>query len=254
MKKLLIIMTLFMSSFFLFCNKEVKAYELQYEVDLSLLDDNFYTFKNAVEDFIKDDTIYSDKYIIYKYGSNLDMHAVVLPLDSTYNPNVIIFSSYLQSLFQSSGQVNRLSPSSNYTIATLSGTISYYQNYTYTTATNLNSMRFIPLYANFDIIMSQKNQGSTVTYIYNDFSTVNIADGVDTFKTLYIINKEYQEYVGNNDLVHREELEKVESFYIMVIEKLGYLAETITSNYIYLSIIVIFILTFIALLIFRRFL
>ena len=57
MKKLLIIMTLFMSSFFLFCNKEVKAYEYNVELDFSLITNDFITMKNTVENFSKLSTV-----------------------------------------------------------------------------------------------------------------------------------------------------------------------------------------------------
>lgn len=250
MKKLLIIMTLFASSFFLFF-EDVKAYEFEFDVDLTLLDANFYTFKNTMDEFIKTDTIYSDNYLILKYGSSLNLYAVVLPLDSTYKVNVNVNETYLNMKLLSSGSLGRFIPSSDYTSYTISGTIGRNQNNVYGDTLEL---RFIPLYANFDILMTKDSYLSTVTYKYNDFTTVNTADGVDKFKTLYMINEEYQEYVGAADVAHEEELEKIDKFYSVVFDRLSYLAEVMVSNYIYLSIVVVMVLLLIFTTIFRRYL
>lgn len=250
MKKLLIIMTLFASSFFLFLG-DVKAYELEVDVDLTLLDENFYTFKNTMDEFIKNDTTYSDNYIILRYGSSLNLYAVVLPLDSTYIVNVNVYETYLNMKLLSSGSLGRFIPSSDYTSYTVSGTIGRNQNSVYGT---ISELRFIPLYSNFDILMTKDSSLSTVTYKYNDFTTVNTADGVDKFKTLYMINEEYQAFTGNADLVHKEELEKIEKFYNVLFDRLSYFANTIVSNYVYLSMIVVMIIVLVFSFIFRRYL
>jgi len=53
---------------------------------------------------------------------------------------------------------------------------------------------------------------------------------------------------------NQEEIDKVTNFYTIVIKKIEYLANEISNNYILLFVIGIFIVTFLFLLIFRRFL
>lgn len=59
---------------------------------------------------------------------------------------------------------------------------------------------------------------------------------------------------GPSDNLHQEEIEKVDSFYTIVIDKMSYLVKEMSNNYIYLSIFVIFIFIFVFELIMRRFL
>ena len=243
MKKLLTIIALFVSSFFFIFIEDAKAAEYEFNVDLSLINEDFYTFKSTMEEFIKNDTTYSDKFIIVV--GNGTYQAIIFPLEHSYSVRCTIYSNTWFNLqWGASGSFPRVKGTNNYTSYEISGNFANYDNYVY--------ISFFPVYANFDILMISDGYSSTVTYKYEDFTTINTADGEDKFKTLYMINEEYQSFIGNSDLVHKEELEKVESFYTTVIEKLSYLGEVIVSNYIYLSIIVIFILIFVFLLIFRR--
>lgn len=255
MKKLFIIMTLFLSSFFLFCNKEVKAYEFEVNLDFSLITDDFITMKNTVESFISSDETYSDKYFIYYWVPNKQYYVAFMPLEYSYQPIVNVYSTYIQTLFAKvSGTYtfNRYIYSSDYLSLSQSSSMSFNQNNTY--KFDNTSFGFIPIYSNFDILMNKDSSNSTIIYKYDDFVSVNTANGTDTFKTLYTLYEEYNSFIGNEEEMHKEELSKVESFYNVIIEKLGYLGETLVSNYIYLSIIVIFILIFVFKLIFRRFL
>ena len=52
MRKLLIIITLFASSFFLF-NGNVKAAEYNVNLDFSFINDDFLFFKSSMEDFLE---------------------------------------------------------------------------------------------------------------------------------------------------------------------------------------------------------
>ena len=241
MKKLLIIMTLFMSSFFLFCHKEVKASSYTFNLDFTLLNEKFNNVKNAVENYILTDTTYSDNYIIFYYKNDYYVH--LLPLGEE-NSSYFYYGIGLK-LYISSSTPGRPFFSSDYTkiVNIISGSSDY--NYVY--------REMIPLYANYDIIMTSDTANSTITYNYEDFTSINIANGTDKFKTLYMLYQEYNGLGEEEENPHKEELEKVGSFYNIVIEKLSYLGEVLVSNYIYLSIIVIFILIFVFLLIFRRF-
>ena len=67
MKKLFIIMTLFMSSFFLLSLKKVKAYEYTIELDFSHIEDTL-SLKEKLDSYVDMDTTLSDNYIIYLYN------------------------------------------------------------------------------------------------------------------------------------------------------------------------------------------
>ena len=73
----------------------------------------------------------------------------------------------------------------------------------------------------------------------------------EIFPSLYSVYTTY----GNIEVsdIHKEEKETIASFYTICIEKIGYLSSQISSNYIYLSMITIFILIFVIELI-RRYL
>lgn len=251
MKKLFIIMTLFMSSFFLLSLKKVKAYELEVNLDFSYIPEDLSTMINAVENFISTDETYSDNYMIYRSTTSVRYCVVIMPLDYSSQPHINVFSSYIQILFNSSSSFSKFDFSSDFLNLIQNGTmVNKYNNvYAFNSAT-----LYIPIYSNFDILMKKDTSLSTITYKYNDFTSTNTADGVDKFKTLYALYQEYQNSINTEDPVHKEELIKVENFYKVIIEKLSYLAETIVSNYIYLSIIAIFMLIFVFKLIFRRFL
>ena len=242
MKKLLIIMTLFMSSFFLFCNKEVKAYEYTKEIDFFSMD-TVLSLKEKLDAFIETDTEYSDYYLIY---SDFDGSIVyyIIPLDGSLDN----FSFSTDSSFFGLRYGSSIKTGNDLNSIIIAGSSSSKFFYSY----HKNNFSYNVLYMNFDYYFTSGN--STITYTYNDFSVVNNLSSGNKFLTLYDVYLEYQNQLGNIDEIHKEELEKVGSFYNIVIEKLGYLSETIVSNYIYLSIIVIFILIFVFLLIFRRFL
>lgn len=251
MKKLLIIITLFVSSFFFISIEDVKAYEHEFEINFSYLNEDFYTIKNLSEEFIKQDNTYSDNFFIYLHGSSLKLYTIFMPLDYTYEPSITIYKAYVYLNLNFSETAQRYILSSDKLSLSTSGTAS--SSFSYLYRTDKSTSNFIPLYANFDISMPL-DTGSLITYKYDTFTTTNLADGMDKFKTLYMLNEEYSSFINNDSFIHQEEIDKVTNFYTMVIEKIEYLAEQIASNYILLSIIGIFIITFVFLLIFRRFL
>ena len=89
---------------------------------------------------------------------------------------------------------------------------------------------------------------SSISYTYH-YNTYSYTYGVDNpLPSIYSL------YNGINDNagLKTEQLLTLNNFYSIVIEKINYLSKVIISNYIYLSIITIFILVFILKLIFRR--
>ena len=100
MKKLLIIITLFMSSFFLLCNKEVKAaVNLTHEMDFTIFEtsDTFFRLKSEIENILLLDngTSYSDLYLI-SYQSGV-FYGYIFSNKYNYKPEAI-FNSALDKL------------------------------------------------------------------------------------------------------------------------------------------------------------
>ncbi len=252
MSKLFINIIMLFSSFFLFSN--VKALTFEPEIDLSLINEDFYQIKEAAEKFVKDDVTYSDDFIIYfKNG----LYVSFFKLNNTYIPNCTVTSSnnYLLCLITGSGvklDMYRYNKTNESLIKY--STIAYNQTETTYNLINNSTFTFIPLYSTLDINFKKYNGSSSIIYNYNGYSSTINDTGNDKIKTLYQINYEYYIFLGNKDLVHREESNKIKSFYDLCIEKIGYLATVIVGNYIYLSIFAIFILIFIFSLIKRRYL
>lgn len=242
MKKLLVIITLITSSFFFV--DFVKAYEFEVQPNLDLINDEFFLFKEKVEEFINSDITYSDNYFIYMSGSSY--YGAILPLEYDYTPVCNFYSSSVVCLYNSSGKnTDRLELNSNGNIV-VSGTASNKKNI-------YSSSSFNPIiYSNFKFLMWKDSYNSSLTYKIDNFSLSNFADGESSYYTLYDIYQEYQKFLGSSDLDHENELKLLSNFYTLCIEKINYLVDVIINNYIYLSIIVIFILIFIFKLIFRR--
>lgn len=243
MKKACLVLTLILSSFFIF-NLEVKAYEKKVDLDFSYLNDDFYSVKSLAEEFILNDDIYSDYFIIYLLSGKLYVsYLPVYESGDLYTSCSIWSSDYIKLLFRGSLDRYKLSSSG---ILFKDSVLAYNQNYVWSDISY--SFSFIPLFANFDIFLES---GGSVTFSYDTFSFVSVA-GIDNLMTLYDLKKEYDLFIGEKDLIHKEEKEVLESFYTICISKLGYLAEVIVNNYIYLSMLVILIFVFVFLLVFRR--
>ena len=250
MKRLFINIFMLFSSFFLFSG--VKAATLEPEIDLSLINEDFFQIKEAAENFVKEDETYSDDFIIYIYGSSL--YVSFYKLNNTYIPNCTFRSSeYLRCLIAPRGvSLDAFKFSKTSQSLFKSTTIAYNQNYI--SYKKGDSLTFVPLYSTFDIDFKKYNGSSSIVYKINDFSSIIYDDDTYKFKSLYMIKKDYDSFIGNKDLVHQEENQKIKGFYDLCIEKIGYLATVIVGNYIYLSIFAIFILIFIFSLIKRRYL
>lgn len=259
MKKLLIIMTLFMSSFFFLCNKEVKAaVNLSHEMDFTIFEtsDTFFRLKSEIENILALDngTSYSDLYLItYESGK---FYGYIFSSSYNYSP-VAIFNSALDSLYVrvSSYASDRLATRYYFDSSDNLVSKTSYQTGNINVFYVVYSSRTIN-YSIRDVNSSNTSniKDSIINHYYNDYEVVDtIESSASVYSTTYDLYLKYKEEVGEIINKHIEELGKVESFYTVVIQKLTYLAEIIVSNYIYLSIIVIFILIFVFLLIFRRF-
>jgi len=244
MKKLFTIITLFVSSFFFISLKEAKAVEFNKELDFSLLNDETRAFKKQVEDFLSTDETYSDDYIIfYNHKGDSKLYALLMPNSYTGEIYNWITSSYIR--------YNLFSPSCFYLYTSNDNIVESNYFFVYYDASSLPWATI--LYSTIKLTLTSD---FSLTYTYNDFIYVDSKDTTNKISGLDEIYKEYQKFIGDveEENPHKEEIEKVESFYSVVIEKLSYLAEEISSNYIYLSIIVIFLLILVFELVFRRYL
>lgn len=250
MKRLFINIFMLFSSFFLFSG--VKAATLEPEIDLSLINEDFYNVKELAEEFVKNDDTYSDDFIIYYQNA---LYVSFYNKDNTYFPNCSIYNSsgFKCLLTNSNKTLVRYAYNKSKNILVKSGSIGYNQNYVIYKLPS-NSIEFIPLYSTLDFNFNKYNGSSSIIYNYKGYSSTINDTGTDKVKTLYDINYEYNIFLGNKDLVHQDENQKIKGFYDLCIEKIGYLATVIVGNYIYLSIFAIFILIFIFSLIKRRYL
>lgn len=241
MKKLLIIITLFVSSFFLISIKEANALELNRELDFSLLNDETLTLKEELEDYVSTHTSFP-YYIIYKPYNSSSVSAMVLK--SSFNPTDIYYnvtSTYPSKVILYFGD----SVMTTYPLANLPNYANYF--YLYFAPSSFAQI----IYSNFDIPISED---LIINYTYNDFSYVDSVDTTNKITTLYDIYRNFNGEIIEEQNPHQEEIDKLGNFYTLCIGKLKYLSEVFLSNYIYLSIIVIFIIIFVFKLIFRRFL
>lgn len=248
MKKLLIIITLFVSSFFLFCNKEVKADSLTY------------TYTSFTD--------YYSEYEITKraaaeaYAEKNSKPYYILGINGNYfidvAPTRIYFTdSSITLVIPGSFKLSSCAYTSTNGFHACAGTSSQ-NNYSISSSSlsNHSKLQYAMKYTNvLDLKLSTttSNIYSSVIWQYEDF-TYEVVQG-DVFISAYDFFNLYTEYKNTEqENPHQEEIDKVTNFYTMVIEKIEYLANEISNNYILLFVIGIFIVTFIFLLIFRRFL
>lgn len=236
MKKLLIIITLFVSSFFLFCNKEVKAAEYTYDFSgrETLINNDIYPLvkAKAIELFNSYSDTYNN-YVIFNSGNYYN-----ISFFNNYNnidAKLMLYDSYY--LFDYKYDYVNYSTSDG---------ISYIKK-SLSNFPQKNSSSECILYWSSGLYVSYSFE--KITLKLNDFSYEIFS--IDEFIFLEELYNKSLNIEEENP--HQEEIDKVTNFYTMVIEKIEYLANEISNNYILLFIIGIFIVTFIFLLIFRRF-
>ena len=222
MKKMFYTLALIVSSFFFF-NIEVKA-DFNLSFNSSYLND-LDTLKSIV-----DNKYPSSDYIITRQGTSYMLYIIPSSTSVLYQ-----CGSYKRLKFGSA--VNKYYIVINGNVIA-DGTSSQVSLHT-------NSDNVI-LYSTLDIPTSYS---LTFNFTLDDFTTSFTCDGspLPTESDVYNLS------LGSSNS-HDSELSIIQSFYEVSISKISYLAEFISSNYIYLSIFGVFILIFVFELIFRRYL
>ena len=99
---------------------------------------------------------------------------------------------------------------------------------------------------NYDVATTYNGDNSPLTIVYGDYTySYEIYKPFPSLYEIYV-----KSGAGGPD--HTEEENILLNFYNLVIDRLSYLSTTFASNYVYLSIFVIFILVFVFELIIRR--
>lgn len=248
MKKLLIIITLFVSSFFFISLKETKAATTTQDIsDYSLvLSKDFINVQNLSSELFS--TLDYQNYVIL-YNDSIDSYVVWF-----FNNDYITFKGVYDLGYYYCISFTHIE-NVRYNYDSLTNELIFDSEFSYSPDYyTLRSVYF--LYSTVDIRFKYYSQPGKFIYNIPDFSKsyTSESDNDSLVPTLYDICVDSGNCIISNNNPHQEELEKVESFYNVIIEKLSYLGEVLVSNYIYLSIIGIFIVTFVFLLIFRRFL
>lgn len=236
MNKLLVLISLFVSSFFLFSfSEKIKAEEVVVDYDFDIneyITEEFLTVRDIVLNYLSTSD-YSNYFIRYQYdGDNLYPYIIYLfnsaKLYTSDTSSVFYFtvdySVYKirrlnNEIYNSSSSSTLILPSSTFKVY-LDGNVNFYSN------------------------------NKTFKVNYNDLTY--LVDNKNPIPFLYTIYKDINNVPEDNP--HQEELNVLSNFYNTVIDKLEYISEVFVSNYIYLSILVIFLLIFVFELIFRRFL
>lgn len=243
MKKLFTIITLLMSSFFLFSINEVRADSYTYELTeehFSKLNDEFYNFREKVIKYVQDN----------------NLHGYIIGYDSTNN-YYEAFIAY-----------------DNYSLRVVTGSPTYNLRFSYKYFERL----YLDSSGDFVIKSTAQDRWSSIS-ILSDVSDDTLINYLDTDMPLtytdeheytinfndktYLINNGatmptlYQIYLDNFAPVepedpYKEEKEIMNNFYSTIITKIGDLATSFASNYVFILILGIFILIFVFELIRRR--
>lgn len=236
MKKLFLLISLIVSSFFFssIVNADEVAFGFNWSFDK--LNDSFYTAKGLYEEKIVTDSLSTDYCAIY-YNSSL----IFVPISVDNYPKFTLGNS-ITVQFRSSGA----NPSYKY----VSGSFSNYNMNWY-----INSVINNPiLYCTRAIAKVTYNSTNIYRFTYEDYEFL-LDSSSETLLTLTELKSLYDEFTNVNvPDPHQEEKDILISFYDLCISKLSDLATVIVSNYIYLSIIVIFIFIFVFEIIRRKFL
>lgn len=239
MKKGFIITFIVLLSSFFFISNEVKAEEYVCSEDrMSFINDNFLLYRQKVIDYSNSNNYkylikyweYGKKYLTIFFTSSFDSFSI----DSRFEFN--------------SNTINN--PSS---IISNIKMVEYYENELVSadfsnlrddTSFSVSFDNFLLLDLSFSIYYIGDSDPFTFTCNNKSF----IFDDNNKYLSLYDL------YLLDNPLdnPHQEEIDKLESFYTVVIDRLGYLSKEMSSNYIYLSIFAIFVFIFVIELIRRR--
>lgn len=229
MKKVIISFAIVLSSFFIF-NFKVKALsEYSFDISFDNINEDFFKVKSLAEDYLTNSDY--DNFVIYSINSNIYVYFFNLNDSKIVCKNFAGFACFINTYVY------------NYEFSSTSLNLKKIGEINYPQFKEPNNF----LYSSAKVSM----EDVTVTFSYNAF-TYKINENDDYLPV-------YDFYLKYNDIFvpeepHKEEKQVLESFYILCIEKIKYLAEVFMSNYIYLTTLVICILMFVFSLIVRRFL
>lgn len=237
MKKIYILV-IFTISLFFFSFSSVSAAVTVYNYtftddDFSYINDEFINFRTKVLDYINNSDNYDYYVISYDLTNNRYIvnifNSKELPSIREFRENgkgYFIFkymSSYTTYVLQDNNFVFDSTSSGFSKYVILNSTITYY---------NL-------LDCNFDVFPNQGfNTYTNLVLNYNDKSY--IFDEEKRVLSLYDLYVEFK--VGEKFDPHEEEKNVLLNFYNLVIEKIGFLVNMFTGNYVYLSVFVVLIL------------
>lgn len=213
MKRLFILFSVVISSFFIF-NEDVKADITVTSSDIEkYITEDFLYKRDIVIDFAKKNNY---EYFIVKDGVSINYYFYDFNTSVTLSSSSFKLSSFYFYKLQSDNTFNL---------------ISYYQN---GSSWSVSSSLFLD--------MSQDLYSTNAFNIIYDNTTYVVNDS-NPFMTYYDL------YLLDNPIIeenpHQEEIDKIGSFYSICIDKIEYLVNEVVNNYIYLSMITIFILIFV---------
>lgn len=239
MKKLYITFTLILSSFFLF-NYNVKADTYSFDIidnEFNHFTEDFYKLRELAISNLNEE--FNHYIIVYNTKSNKTMLRVYFFNSSSYAKISFSNSQGIRLFIEGNYKYYYLSGDNLIQQASGSGYNSILCRENGTTCTFLDFLD-----TNFNLSYSSN---SFLNISYNDL-LYEISLGVHV-PSLYEI---YLDSIESSD-PHKQEKEVLSNFYSLIFEKIDLLSNSILSNYIYLTIIVIFILIFLIQLI-RRYL
>lgn len=221
MRKLYIVLTLLMSSFF-FLSSDVSASE----ITINVLEEEMDYLKTEEFLLLREKTIEhcnenNKSYIIYKY----DSQTLVSGVFDTTNLQLKSNSSLIFLSPKVSGTLYYINKDGNF--------VAYGGGYIQPTFNNSNSFPYhVFLDTNVENINSSVSSNLIITY--KDFSHT-VSNG-DHFPTLYELS-----LIFNPPEEKNPKLELISNFYILSIDKIKLLTDYIATDYIILSALVIFI-------------
>lgn len=235
MKKVLLTMILFISSFFLFnLNVNAATYDRNLtENDFSLINDDFLDFRNQVLYFVGE----TKNYIIYYESSQYK--AIISDIDSSYS---IEFGGF---------NYNCWFKFNNFDLY-------IYKNKTLTFDSSITSSKQImainsaasPSYFYLDSNLSSitSTTGSNYYYLKYNGSSYSLPWKSASLYNIYLKNftppEEPEPEEPEPEDSYIEEKNLLSSFYTVSIEKISYLANEFATNYIFLTILGVFVLIF----------
>lgn len=245
MKRIYLVLTFFVSSFFLF--SFVNADEIKINITdemfsyLSNIDTIINTINSSCTDDYNSSTVNCNYFIRYHDDySYSNQYFAINRLYSTDYP-----AAYTESgLVRVNNATQKFILSSDF--SSVSSNSSYYSSNSWQ-AYQFDDQKRLLLYSSFDIPF-RSIDNNIYTFVYNgeEYSIVN--DGTIFFPTLYDLKNHFLSNISSDDTP------VLTNFYSIVSSKLVLFCEQIINNYVYFSIISVFVLIFIIELIRRYFL